>query len=114
MDRKTLEDVKTFTYLGSLIDKQSTSDTDVEVQMNKAMGTFFQFKIIWNSNQFSANIKVTILNTNVKTVLLSETETCMENYQKRPSKVTGVYNVYAIYFRFVLRILSPIIYCSRE
>ncbi|VDO93938.1 unnamed protein product [Schistosoma curassoni] len=36
IDREDLEDAKTFTYLGSIIDEQGGSDADVEARIGKA------------------------------------------------------------------------------
>ncbi|VDP33355.1 unnamed protein product [Schistosoma margrebowiei] len=49
LDEEAVEDVKSFTYLGSIIDEQ---------------------KNIWSSKQLSTNIKIRIFNTNVQTILL--------------------------------------------
>ncbi|VDP23249.1 unnamed protein product [Schistosoma margrebowiei] len=65
-----LEDVKTFTCLGSIIDEHSGSDADVKARIGNARATYLQLKNIWNSKQLSTNTKVRIFNTNVKTVLL--------------------------------------------
>ncbi|VDP39645.1 unnamed protein product [Schistosoma margrebowiei] len=70
IDGEDLEDVKTFTYLGSIIDEQGGSDVDVKARMGKARTAYLQLRNIWNSKQLSTNIKVRIFNTNVKTVLL--------------------------------------------
>ncbi|VDP47495.1 unnamed protein product [Schistosoma margrebowiei] len=72
---KTLEDVESFTYLGSIIDEQGGSDADVKARIGKARTAFLQLKNIWNSKQLSTNIKVRISNTNVKAVLLYGAET---------------------------------------
>ncbi|VDP33562.1 unnamed protein product [Schistosoma curassoni] len=71
----TLEDVESFTYLGSIIDEQGDSDTDVRARIGKARTAFLQLKNIWNSKQLSTNIKVRVFNTNVKAVLLYGAET---------------------------------------
>ncbi|VDO61626.1 unnamed protein product [Schistosoma margrebowiei] len=63
-------DVKTFTYLGSIIDEQGGSDADVKARIGKARAAYLQLRNIWNSKQLSTNTKVRIFNTNVKTVLL--------------------------------------------
>ncbi|VDO49490.1 unnamed protein product [Schistosoma margrebowiei] len=69
LDGETLEDVESFTYLvSSSIDEQGGSDADVKARIGKARVAFLQLKNIWNSKQLSTNIKVTIFNTNVKTV----------------------------------------------
>ncbi|VDP46899.1 unnamed protein product [Schistosoma margrebowiei] len=75
LDGETLEDVESFTYLGSIIDEQGGSDADVKARIGKARVTFLQLKNIWNSKQLSSNIKVRIFSTNVKAVLLYGAET---------------------------------------
>ncbi|CAI2732166.1 unnamed protein product [Schistosoma spindalis] len=75
LDGETLEDVESFTYLGSIVDKQGGSDADVKARIGKARAAFLQLKNIWNSKQLSTNIKVRIFNTNVKAVLLYGAET---------------------------------------
>ncbi|VDP64617.1 unnamed protein product [Schistosoma curassoni] len=75
LDGEALEDVESFTYLGSIIDEQGGSDADVKARIGKASAVFLQLKKIWNSKQLSTNIKVTIFNTNVKAVLLYGAET---------------------------------------
>ncbi|VDO64723.1 unnamed protein product [Schistosoma margrebowiei] len=75
LDGKTLEDVKTFTYLGSIIDEHGESDADVKSQIGKVRAAYLQLKKICSSKQLSTNTKVRIFNTNVKTVLLYGAET---------------------------------------
>ncbi|VDP58917.1 unnamed protein product [Schistosoma curassoni] len=75
LDGETLEDVGSFTYLGSIIDEQGGSDADVTAKIGKARASFLQLKNIWNSKQLSINIKVRVLNTNIKTVLVYGAET---------------------------------------
>ncbi|VDO90304.1 unnamed protein product [Schistosoma margrebowiei] len=70
-----LEDVKTFTYLGSNIDEHGGSGGAVKARIGKARGAYLQLSNVWNSKQLSTNIKVRIFNTNVKTVLLYGVET---------------------------------------
>ncbi|VDO57331.1 unnamed protein product [Schistosoma margrebowiei] len=70
-----LEDVKTFTYLGSIIDEHGGSDADEKVRIVKSRAVYLQLKDIRNSKQLSTNTKVIIFNTNVKTVLLYGAET---------------------------------------
>ncbi|CAH8462351.1 unnamed protein product [Schistosoma mattheei] len=75
IDGEDLEDVKTFTYLGSIIDEQGGSDADVKARIGKARAVYLQLRNIWSSKQLSTNTKVRIFNTNVKTVLLYGVET---------------------------------------
>ncbi|VDP87381.1 unnamed protein product [Schistosoma mattheei] len=55
IDGEDLEDVKTFTYLGSLIDEQGGSDADVKARIGKTRAAYLQLKNIWNSKQLSVN-----------------------------------------------------------
>ncbi|VDO57226.1 unnamed protein product [Schistosoma margrebowiei] len=55
LDGKDLEDVKTFTYLGSIIDEQGGSDTDMKAGIGKARAAYLQLNNIWNSEQLSIN-----------------------------------------------------------
>ncbi|VDO65185.1 unnamed protein product [Schistosoma margrebowiei] len=70
-----MEDVESFTYLGSIIDEQEGSDINVKATIGKARTASLQLKNILNSKQLQTNIKVRIFNTNVKTVLLYGVET---------------------------------------
>ncbi|VDO89925.1 unnamed protein product [Schistosoma curassoni] len=78
-----LEDVKTFTYLGRIIDEHGGSDADVKAWVGKARAAYLQLKNIWNSKQLSTNTKVRIYNTNVKTVLLCS---CGDSYIGRTTR----------------------------
>ncbi|VDO57159.1 unnamed protein product [Schistosoma margrebowiei] len=75
LEGEHLQDVKTFTYLGSIIDEQGGSDADVKARIGEARAAYLQLRNIWNSKQLSTNTKVMIFNTNVKTVLLYGAET---------------------------------------
>ncbi|VDO87040.1 unnamed protein product [Schistosoma margrebowiei] len=44
IDGVYLEDVKTFTYLGSIIDEQGGSDADVKARIGKARATYLQLR----------------------------------------------------------------------
>ncbi|VDO49652.1 unnamed protein product [Schistosoma margrebowiei] len=75
IDGKDLEDVKTFTYLGSIIDEHGGSDADVKARIGRAKAAYLQLRNVWTSKQLSTNTKFRIFNTNVKTVLLYGVET---------------------------------------
>ncbi|VDP43047.1 unnamed protein product [Schistosoma curassoni] len=49
LDREDLEDVKTYTYMGSIIDEHSGSDADVKAPIGKARAAYRQLKNICNS-----------------------------------------------------------------
>ncbi|VDP71142.1 unnamed protein product [Schistosoma curassoni] len=75
IDGEDLEDVKTSTYLGSIIDEHGGSDANVKAGIGKARAAYLQLRKIWNSKQLSTKTKVRIFNTNVNTVLLYGAET---------------------------------------
>ncbi|VDP57308.1 unnamed protein product [Schistosoma margrebowiei] len=54
-DGEDLEDVKTFTYLESIIDEHGGSDAHVKARIGKARTAYLQLKNIWNSKQLSVN-----------------------------------------------------------
>ncbi|VDP30520.1 unnamed protein product [Schistosoma curassoni] len=70
LDREALKVVKTFTYLGIIIDEHDGSDADMKARIGKPRAAYLQLKNIWNPKQLSTNTKVGIFNANVKTVLL--------------------------------------------
>ncbi|VDP31381.1 unnamed protein product [Schistosoma curassoni] len=74
-DGKDLENANALTYLSSIIDEHGGFDADVNERIGKARAAYLQLNNIWKSKQLSTNIKVTIFNTNVKTVLLYVLET---------------------------------------
>ncbi|VDP35538.1 unnamed protein product [Schistosoma margrebowiei] len=53
IDGDNLEDVKTFTYLVSIIDEHGGSDANVKTWIGKARAAYLQLKNIWNSKQLS-------------------------------------------------------------
>ncbi|VDO77660.1 unnamed protein product [Schistosoma margrebowiei] len=63
--REDLEDVKTFTYLGSIIDEQVGSDADMKARIGKARAAYLQLRNIWNSKQLSTNTKKEGITINV-------------------------------------------------
>ncbi|VDP40479.1 unnamed protein product [Schistosoma margrebowiei] len=52
---ENLEDVKTFTYLGSIIDDHGGSDTDVKARIGLTRAAYLQLRNIWNSKQLLTN-----------------------------------------------------------
>ncbi|VDP44858.1 unnamed protein product [Schistosoma margrebowiei] len=63
VDEEDLEDVKTVTYRGSIIDEHGRSDADVKARIDKARAAYLQLRNIWNSKQLSTNTKLSTQNT---------------------------------------------------
>ncbi|VDP24764.1 unnamed protein product [Schistosoma margrebowiei] len=80
IDAEDLEDVKTFTYLGSIIDEQGRSDAGVEARINKARA-YLQLGNVWNSKQLSSNTKVRIFNTKDSSTVWRTTKATIQKIQ---------------------------------
>ncbi|VDP25159.1 unnamed protein product [Schistosoma margrebowiei] len=91
IDREDLEDVKTFTYLGSIIDEQGGSDADVKARIGKARAAYLQLKNIWNSKQLSVNQHQSqnfLFKCQDSSTVWGGN---LENYESHHSEDTGVY-----------------------
>ena len=72
---EALEEVESFTYLGSVVDKLGGTDADVKVRIGKARAAFHQLRNVWKSSELPRNTKIRIFNSMVKPVLLYGAET---------------------------------------
>ena len=72
---KALQEVDSFTYLGSIIDKKGGTEADVKTRIGKARTAFFQLNNVWKSGVLGTTTKIRIFNSNVKSVLLYGSET---------------------------------------
>ena len=75
LDGDALEDLTTFANLGSIVNEQGVTDTNVKVRISRARPAFLQMKSIWASRSLTTNIKIRIFNTTLKPVLLYGGET---------------------------------------
>lgn len=75
LEGESLEEVESFTYLGSIVDKLGGTDSNTKVQIGKARAAFHQLRNVWGSSDLPLNIKVRIFNSMVKPVLLYRAET---------------------------------------
>ena len=69
------ENVESFCYLGSIIDKEGGSAADVKRRIIKAQAAFNTLNSLWNTKDISFRIKLRIFNSNVKSILLYGCET---------------------------------------
>ena len=65
-----IEDVESFTYLGSLISKIGGTEEDIKSRIGKTRHVFVTLKPVWNNRNILLKTKMTIFNSNVKSVLL--------------------------------------------
>ena len=70
-----LEEVQSFTYLGSIVDDTGGSDADVKARTAKARLAFNSMSKIWKDSGMSLRTKCRLFNSNVKSVLLYGCET---------------------------------------
>ena len=75
LEGSPLDEVESFTYLGSIINVQGGTDRDVKTRIGKARTAFLQLQTIWKSRELSQRTKIRIFNSNVKSVLLYGAET---------------------------------------
>jgi len=75
LEGNEIDDVETFTYLVSVIDKHGGTDADVKARIGKARGAFIQLKNIWSSKVLSLHTKIRLFKSNLKSVLLYGAET---------------------------------------
>ena len=72
---EALQEVDSFCYLGSIINKEGGTDEDVKTRIGKARAAFLQLKKVWSSSGLTIHTKTRIFNTIVKPVLLYGSET---------------------------------------
>jgi len=71
---ESIEDVDSFTYLGSVVAKDGEAVQNVSHQIQKANGAFVQLYPVWKNNRISIRTKLRIFHSNVKSVLLYGSE----------------------------------------
>lgn len=75
VNQKDLEEVTSFTYLGSIVNTTGGTEEDVKCRIGKARSAFHQLRNIWKSREITAKTKLRIFNSNVKSVPLYGSET---------------------------------------
>jgi len=70
MGSDSIEDVESFTYLGTKITKDGNSQNEITSRLSKARQTFSRLKHIWNSRRISLKTKIRLYRSNVLSVLL--------------------------------------------
>ncbi len=70
-----IEEVSSFTYLGSIVDTVGGTEQDIKTRIGKARTAFNLLKKVWKSREITTTTKIRIFNSNVKSVLLYGAET---------------------------------------
>lgn len=74
-DGKEIEDVKSFTYLGSILTTTGGTNEDIRRRLGLAKMTYNKLTPIWNNGQISKRTKFRLFNSNIISVLLYGSET---------------------------------------
>ena len=77
-----LEDVQSFTYLGSVLNVEGGNNEDIKIRIQKARAAFVMLRKIWNAKEIKTCTKLRIFRSNVKSVLLYGAETWHLTKQK--------------------------------
>ena len=75
LEGEALDDVESFTYLGSIVDNTGETEADVRARIGKARAAFQHLKNVWRSSLLGTSTKIRIFNTIMKPVLLYGAET---------------------------------------
>jgi hypothetical protein len=67
---KPIQEVESFVYLGSMVDKKGGTVQNVTARIGKARTAIVMLKKLWASRQIGEMTKLRIFNSNVKSVLL--------------------------------------------
>ena len=70
-----VEEVTTFTYLGSMIAQDGGAKADIQARLGKARQVFARLRPVWKSRQYGRHTKVKIYESCVLSVLLYGSET---------------------------------------
>lgn len=104
VQNQSLDEVESFCYLGSLLDKSGGSKADISSRINKARQSFGQLKSVWNSSFMSRRTKLKIFNSNVKSTLLYGCET----WNAAPNDIHSIQVFVNKCLRKILHIFWPI------
>jgi len=75
IEEQVLEEVDSFCYLGSIIDRNGGTEADVKSRIGKAHAAFLALGKVWKTRDISLKTKLKLFNSNVKSVLLYGCET---------------------------------------
>ena len=75
LGNEKIDQVGSFSYLGSIISKDGGSSEDVKSRIAKAQGVFLQLKKVWKNRKISLQTKIRVLEATVMTVVKYGSET---------------------------------------
>ena len=75
LTRGGVEEVRSFTYLGSLVDETGGAQQDIKIRIAKARTAVSLLNKVWRSREIATKTKLRIFNSNVKSVMMYGAET---------------------------------------
>ena len=98
-----IEEVESFTYLGSIVDRQGGTEADIKVRTGKARTAFNQLKNVWTSRTLHLRTKIRMFNTIIKPILMYGSET----WRLTTTNVSKIQAFINTCLRRILRICWP-------
>lgn len=86
-----VDEVDQFTYLGSIVSKDSGTTKDIQSRLRKACQAFSMLRPIWRSSEYSLKTKIKLYTSNVKSVLLYGAE-CWRTTKEDMNKLSSFQN----------------------
>ena len=83
---KDVEDVESFTYLGSKVTSDGDCEVEVKARLTKARHAFASLRPIWRSKQYSIHTKLRLYRSNVLSILLY----CAETWKMTRSIINSI------------------------
>jgi len=97
------EELKSFTYLGIIMDKNGGTDADVKTRIGKARSAFNMLKKVWSSREIDTSTKLCVFHSNVKSALLYGAET----WRTTKASIKKIQTFINQFLRRILRIHWP-------
>ena len=100
---QNVENVDSFTYLGSVMDADKGSTADISARLKNARAAYYKLRKVWASSQYRRKTKLRIYKSNVMSVLLYGAE-CWKVNQNDGQRLNAFHN---ICLRRILHIFWP-------
>ena len=74
LDDQALPGTETFTYLGSVVRQDGSTNEDIQSRLSEARNTFRSLNTVWRSSQYSIKTKLKLYHSCVLSTLLYGSE----------------------------------------